>query len=56
MNHSLIRVHQRYPLLEKVTFIVRIVSRKLRHYFGAHEMIVLIPHPLKNVLDKSESN
>ena len=45
---------QRYLPLEKLAFALVIASRKLKHYFEAHTIIVLTSHPLKAVLQKAD--
>ena len=45
----------RYPLMEKLTFALITASRKLRHYFQAHVIIVMTDHPLKKVMNKLEA-
>ena len=44
----------RYPLMEKLAFALIMTSRKLRHYFQAHVIIVMTDHPLKKVMNKLE--
>ena len=45
----------RYPLMEKLAFALITASRKLRHYFQAHVIIVMTDHPLKKSMNKLES-
>ena len=45
----------RYPLMEKLAFALITASRKLRHYFQAHVIIVMTDHPLKKVMNKLEA-
>ena len=45
---------QRYLPLEKLAFALVIASRKLKHYFEAHTIIILTSHPLKAVLRKAD--
>ena len=42
----------KYPCLEKVSFTLIIVSRKLRPYFQAHPIIVMIDQPIKKAMNK----
>ena len=39
-------------MMEKLTFALVMASRKLRHYFQAHVINVLIDHPLKKAMNK----
>ena len=45
----------RYPLIEKLAFALIMASRKLRHYFQAHVINVMIDHPLKKAMNKLEA-
>ena len=45
----------RYPMMEKLAFALVIASRKLRYYFQAHVINVLIDHPLKKAMNKLEA-
>ena len=45
----------RYPLMEKLAFALIMSSRKLRHYFQAHVIIVMTDHPLKKAMNKLEA-
>ena len=44
-----------YPLIEKLAFTLITASRKLRHYFQAHVINVMIDHPLKKAMNKLEA-
>ena len=44
-----------YPLMEKLAFALITASRKLRHYFQAHVIIVMTDHPLKKAINKLEA-
>ena len=44
-----------YPQIEKLAFTLITASRKLRHYFQAHIINVMIDHPLKKVMNKLEA-
>ena len=48
-------VEERYPMMEKLAFILVIASRKLRPYFQAHVINVLTDHPLKKTLNRLEA-
>ena len=41
-------------MMEKLAFTLVTASRKLRHYFQAHVINVLIDHPLKKGMNKLE--
>ena len=43
-----------YPLMEKLAFSLVIAARKLRPYFQAHVINVLINHLLKKAMNKLE--
>ena len=45
----------RYPQIEKLAFTLITASRKLRHYFQAHIINVMINHPLKKAMNKLEA-
>ena len=45
----------RYPQIEKLTFALITASRKLRHYFQAHVINVMIDHPLRKAMNKLEA-
>ena len=45
----------RYPMMEKLAFTLITASRKLRHYFQAHVIIVMTNHPLKKLMNKLEA-
>ena len=44
----------RYSLMEKLAFALIATSRKLRHYFQAHVIIVMTDHPFKKTMNKLE--
>ena len=48
-------VEERYPMMEKLAFILVIASRKLRPYFQAHVINVLTDHPLKKTMNRLEA-
>ena len=45
----------RYSLMEKLAFALITASRKLRHYFQAHLIVVMTDHPLKKSMNKLEA-
>ena len=42
-------------MMEKLAFALITASRKLRHYFQAHVINVLMDHPLKKAMNKLEA-
>ena len=42
-------------MMEKLAFALITTSRKLRHYFQAHVVNVMIDHPLKKAMNKLEA-
>jgi hypothetical protein len=45
----------RYLETHKLLYIVLVVSRKLRHYFQAHRVVVVTSYPLKAILHNSNA-
>ena len=41
-----------YPRLEKIAFALVVASRKLRHYFQAHPIIVMTDQPIRKTMNK----
>ena len=54
-SRALRGVEGRYPLIEMLAFAIITASRKLRHYFQAHVIIVMTDHPLKKAMNKLEA-
>ena len=54
-SQALKGVEGRYPMIEKLVFALIIASRKLRHYFQAHVINVIMNHPLKKAMNKLEA-
>ena len=54
-SRALRGVEGRYPLIEKLAFALITTSRKLRHYFQAHVINVMMDHPLKKAINKLEA-
>ena len=46
---------ERYPMIEKLAFALIIASRKLRHYFQAYVINVMMDHSLKKATNKLEA-
>ena len=51
-SRALRGVEGRYPLMEKLAFALITASRKLRHYFQAHVIVVMTDHPLKKSMNE----
>ena len=45
----------RYPRIEKITFTLIMASRKLRSYFQANPIIVMMDRPIKKAMNKPEA-
>ena len=54
-SRALRGAERRYPLMEKLAFSLITTSRKLRHYFQAHIIVVMTDHPLKKSINKMEA-
>ena len=46
---------ERYPPMEKLTFALVTIARKLKPYFQAHVVIVMIDKPLRRVMSNPEA-
>ena len=42
-------------MMEKLAFALITASRKLRHYFQAHVIVVVMDNPLKKSMNKLEA-
>ena len=42
-------------MIEKLAFALITASRKLKHYFQAHVIVVMTDHPLKKSMNKLEA-
>ncbi|XP_059654681.1 uncharacterized protein LOC132301448 [Cornus florida] len=56
VSRTLRGVEERYPRTEQLAFALIMSTRKLRPYFQAHTIVVLIDQPLRQVLHKPESS
>jgi hypothetical protein len=45
----------RYPETHKLLYVVHMASRKLRHYFQAHRIVVVTSFPLRTILHNSNA-
>ena len=54
VNKSLLDAETRYTCLEKLVLALVVASRKLRHYFETHPIVVNTNYPIKAVLRKPE--
>ena len=54
-SRALRGAERRYPLIEKLAFALITAFRKLRHYFQAHVINIMIDHPLKKAMNKLEA-
>jgi hypothetical protein len=52
VSKALHRAEERYPQIEKLAFALVMASRKLRPYFQARTIQVLIEYPLRKVMQK----
>ena len=52
VSKALHRANEQYPQIEKLAFAIIMASRKLRPYFQAHAIRVIIEYPLRKVLQK----
>jgi hypothetical protein len=44
-----------YTEIEKIAYVILISSRKLKHYFQAHEIIVPSSQPLEDIFSNKEA-
>jgi ribonuclease HI len=55
VSEVLHEVKTRYPETHKLLYAVLMASRKLRHYFQAHRIVVVTSFPLKTILHNSNA-
>ncbi|GFS34928.1 hypothetical protein Acr_00g0036800 [Actinidia rufa] len=56
VSKVLMGAEARYPRIEKLAYALMIATRKLRHYFQAHPIIVLTDQPLKQILQRPDTS
>ena len=54
-NRVLRGAEERYPLVEKLAFVLVTTARKPKPYFQAHVVVVLIEKPLRRVMGSPEA-
>ena len=54
-NRALCGVKERYPLMEKFTFVLVTVARKLKPYFQVHTVIILTDKHLQRTMNNPKA-
>ena len=54
-SRALRRAEERYPQMEKLAFVLIIAARKLKLYFQAHTIVVLIDKSLRKAISSPEA-
>ena len=54
-NRALCRAEERYPPMEKLAFALVAAARKLKPYFQAHTVVVLIDKPLRQAMSNPDA-
>ena len=55
VSKSLLGAETRYQRMEKMVLALFVVSRKLKHYFQSFQIIVLMEHPLKRIIENLQA-
>ena len=55
VSRALRGAKERYPPMEKLTFALVMVARKLKPYFQAHTVIVLTDKPLRQAMSNPDA-
>jgi dsDNA-binding SOS-regulon protein len=55
VSEVLTKSNQHYPHYQKLAYGVFLASRKLRHYFYDHKIIVVSKAPLKDIINNSDA-
>jgi hypothetical protein len=55
ISEALLGAKLNYTEIKKIAYVVLISSRKLKHYFQAHEITVPSSQPLEDVFNKKEA-
>jgi hypothetical protein len=56
LSETLLGAKLTYTEIEKIAYVVLTSSRKLKHYFYAHEIIVPTSQPLGDILRNKEAS
>ena len=54
-NRALQGVEEKYPLMENLAFALVTAERKLKPYFQAHTVVILIDKPLRRVMSSPKA-